>query len=435
MTADPAHAERALTARFLREHPVEAARTVEGLPADSAAAMLAQYPVPLLVPMLERLSPFGAVGLLEALPPETTQAALAAMQPAPAAAVLAQMEAERREAWLAVLDPAIASELRDLLDYPPDSAGRLMSRRLGFFRSDMDVAAASARLRELAVQDARTLFLVDAEGRLAGRVPVQRLLLAAADATLADLAEPASIRVDALSPRGEIVDLLARTGLTDVPVVDIEGRLLGAVPESALLEAVQLDAAGDIQAMVGASREERALSAAGFAVRKRLPWLQINLLTAFFAASVVGLFEHTIAQYTALAVLLPVVAGQSGNAGAQALAVTMRGLALREITIRHSLALVSKELRVGVVNGVAVAATTAAGVYVWSGSWGLALVIALAMIVSMVTAGLAGALVPVVLRRMGQDPATSSSIILTTVTDVAGFFSFLGIATLFAALL
>ncbi|MDZ7749583.1 MAG: hypothetical protein U5K43_12860 [Halofilum sp. (in: g-proteobacteria)] len=186
------------------------------------------------------------------------------------------------------------------------------------------------------MHDARTLFLVDDELRLCGRVPVQALALARLDTRLAALAEPVEARVDALAPRGELVELLTRTGLTDLPVVDLDGRLLGTVPESELLAAVQLDAAGDMQAMVGASRDERALSGPGFAVRKRLPWLQINLLTAFLAASVVGLFESTIASYTALAVLLPVVAGQSGNAGAQALAVTMRGLALREITTRHA---------------------------------------------------------------------------------------------------
>ncbi|MEX0607194.1 MAG: magnesium transporter, partial [Halofilum sp. (in: g-proteobacteria)] len=277
--------------------------------------------------------------------------------------------------------------------------------------------------------------LIRGEGRLSGRVSVQRLASAPREQNLADIADPAPASVEALAPHSELVELLNRTGLVDVPVVDYDGHLLGVVPETAMLAAVQHDAAADMQAMVGASRDERALSSTGFAVRKRLPWMQINLLTAFLAASVVGLFEDTIASYTALAVLLPVVAGQSGNAGAQALAGTMRGLALREITARHALALVSKELRVGVVNGVAVAATTGAGVFVWSGSWGLAMVIALAMVISMVAAGLAGALVPVALSRMGQDPATSSSIILTTVTDVAGFFSFLGIATLFAAFL
>ena len=190
--------------------------------------------------------------------------------------------------------------------------------------------------------------------------------------------------------------------------------------------------------MVGASPDERALSTPAFAVRKRLPRLQINLLTAFLAAAVVGLFESTIAQFTALAVLLPVVAGQSGNAGAQALAVTMRGLFLREVSLRHWKAVLGKEAMVGLANGLAVAATTGLAVFVWSRSLPLVAVIMLAMVISMLAAGVAGALVPMVpmvLRRLGQDPATASSIILTTVTDVVGFFSFLGFAALFAPLL
>jgi magnesium transporter len=150
---------------------------------------------------------------------------------------------------------------------------------------------------------------------------------------------------------------------------------------------------------------------------------------------VVGLFESTIAQFTALAVLLPVVAGQSGNAGAQALAVTMRGLVLREISLRQWKAVLGKEAVVGLVNGLAVAASAGLAVYVWSRSLPLVGVIVLAMVISMLAAGLAGTLVPIVLRRLGQDPATASSIILTTITDVVGFFSFLGIAALFAPLL
>jgi magnesium transporter len=187
--------------------------------------------------------------------------------------------------------------------------------------------------------------------------------------------------------------------------------------------------------MVGVSKDERALSKVSFAVRKRLPWLQINLLTAFLAASVVGLFEETIARVTALAVLLPVVAGQSGNTGAQALAVTLRGLALREVTERHWPKLVVKEFFAGLLNGLAVAAVTMLSVYAWSGSLGLCIVIGLAMVMAMSIAGVAGAAVPVVLSALGQDPAQSSSIVLTTVTDVFGFFSFLGLATLFSSML
>jgi magnesium transporter len=187
--------------------------------------------------------------------------------------------------------------------------------------------------------------------------------------------------------------------------------------------------------MVGVSTEERALSRVSFAVRQRLPWLQINLATAFLASFVVGLFEGTIAQFTALAVLMPVVAGQSGNTGMQALAVTMRGIALREVRLQHWPRLILKEAGVGIVNGLAIAATTMLGVFIWSQSPGLTLVIGIAMVMAMVIAGVSGAAIPLVLKALGHDPAQSSSIVMTTVTDVGGFLSFLGLATLFSRFL
>jgi magnesium transporter len=228
---------------------------------------------------------------------------------------------------------------------------------------------------------------------------------------------------------------MAAGGVASLAVVDYERRLLGVLRHATLVAAAESEASADIQTMVGASREERALSTVGFAVRKRLPWLQINLATAFLAAAVVGMFEATIAQVTALAILLPVVAGQSGNSGAQALAVTMRGLVLREIRPRSWPRVLVKELMVGALNGLAVAAVCAAGVYFWSGSAGLSLVIGSAMVIAMIVAGMAGAAIPTLLSAVGQDPAQSSSIILTTVTDVAGFLTFLGLAQLFASML
>jgi magnesium transporter len=231
------------------------------------------------------------------------------------------------------------------------------------------------------------------------------------------------------------MERLADTRVASLPVLDAEGRLVGVIRAATLVSVAQEEAGADMQAMVGASRDERALSTVSFAVRKRLPWLHINLVTAFLAAAVVGVFEETIARVTALAVLLPVVAGQSGNTGAQALAVTMRGLALREVRPRHWLRIAFKESRVALINGIAVALTTSAGVWLWSDSSGLALVIGLSMVVSMLAAGLAGAIIPVALTVSGQDPAQASSIILTTVTDVIGFLSFLGLAALLAGTL
>jgi magnesium transporter len=205
---------------------------------------------------------------------------------------------------------------------------------------------------------------------------------------------------------------------------------VGIIRYDALISAVQNETSADIQTMVGASKDERALSPIPFAVRKRLPWLQINLATAFLASAVVGLFENTIAHITALAVLSPIVAGQAGNSGAQALAVTMRGLALREISAHHWFKMLYKEMSTGFINGVVIALTTGFFVFLWSQKLSLAAVIAAAMILSMVAAGFAGAIIPLILTLLDQDPAQSSTIILTTVTDCTGFGTFLGIATL-----
>lgn len=333
------------------------------------------------------------------------------------------------------LNPQVEGEIRGLMQYEPDSAGQAMDPRVIAFRGELTAQEALARLRQTRRHGLRELYLVDEDGRLDGRVDIQDLALADPSETLARLKRKIADAVQVTAPMEEVVEKIQQEAVTDLPVINYDGHLVGVIRQATLATAVQEETTLDIQTMVGASRDERALSSATFSVAKRLPWLQIHLLTAFLAATVVGLFEGTIARFTALAVLLPVVAGQSGNAGAQALAVTMRGLVLREISLRHWPRVVFKELNVGLMNGLAIAATTALGVYVWSQSLGLVLVIASAMVISMVVAGLAGALVPIMLQRFGQDPAQSSSIILTTVTDVVGFFSFLGIATLFSALL
>jgi magnesium transporter len=201
------------------------------------------------------------------------------------------------------------------------------------------------------------------------------------------------------------------------------------------MKAVQEEATSTLAQLGGASPDEKALSNPLFSVSKRIPWLSINLLTAFIASFVVGMFEGTIAKVTALAVLLPVVAGQSGNTGAQSMAVTMRGLALREIRPRHWLKIFFKEMRVGLLNGIAIAVLTGVAVFFWSKSIPLSLVIGTSMIISMIIASLAGGMIPIILTYFKKDPASSASVFLTTVTDVFGFLSFLGLATIFMKLL
>ncbi|HEX6060251.1 MAG TPA: magnesium transporter [Gemmatimonadaceae bacterium] len=424
----------ALARAYLREFPDEAAHRLGELPAEDGARVLAGERARHAVPVLERLEPDVAARLLAALPEPAAVEVVGGMDPVRVVAVLGWMDDGERDALLRRVDPGLARELRMMADYPPETAGRLMDPRATGFRPGATVRQALARVRAVGRRRVTDVFLTDDERRVTGRVPLQALAVAAPDTRLETIARPA-VTVRAIDPQEEVVDRFTDGRVESLPVVDFEGRLLGVIRQDTLVATARQDVAADMQAMVGASRAERALSPIGFAVRKRLPWLEINLVTAFLAAAVVGLFEGTIARFTALAVLLPVVAGQSGNTGAQALAVTMRGLAMREIRIGQWLRVARKEASVALLNGIVVSLTTAAGVFVWSRSAGLALVIGTSMVLSMMAAGVAGVLVPMALTRLGQDPAQSSSIILTTVTDVVGFASFLGIATLLAGML
>ena len=425
----------ALRGAFLTGFPEQAARALEGLPEEELLRELAGVDAPALVPVMEKLSTGRALAVFSMLDEgRRTELLERGSRRLALVWLMALNEAERGE-MLGRLSDAAREDLSRLVDFDENSAGRLMDRPLDAIHADMTVAEALAVVRRSDFQRLRSVFVVDDGNRLVGKVPMQALALARPEQRLSELTmlPEGVVAIDA--GREEIVEQLETYRVDSVPVVDLEGRLVGVVRYQQLFETIENLATADLQKMVGGSADERALSGAGFAVKKRLPWLHINLLTAFLAASVVGIFESIIAQFTALAVLLPVVAGQSGNAGSQALAVTIRGLALKEIGIRDWKVMLTKEVWVGVIDGAALAVTCGLGVYLWSTSLGLALVIGVAMVLSMVAAGISGALVPLVLTRLGQDPATASSIILTTVTDVAGFFSFLGTASLLAAML
>jgi len=420
---------------LIEDHPDDAVQLLERLPPADIAEVLTRHPLTLTATAWERLSPdigWRAISTLD--DPRATEVLRHISAPR-AAALLTMADPQFREAQLARLPETTAHELRAILSYPADSAGSLMDPRVLLLRPDTTVHEALGRIRSLRRRGVRMLYVVNADNHLEGEVDIQDIATASGTTRLEEIQRPVRAVVDAIAPREEVVDMLDRYRLTDLPVVDAESRLIGVVRHRNLMAAAEDEATVAMQTMVGVSKDERALSKVSFAVRKRLPWLHINLATAFLAASVVGLFEGTIAKYTALAVLLPVVAGQSGNTGAQALAVTMRGLALREIRIQQWPRVVFKEMAAGFWNGIAVAATTSLGVWVWSGSAGLAGIIGVSMILSMVIAGIFGAAIPLLLTAVGQDPAQSSTIVLTTITDVTGFFSFLGIATLFSSLL
>lgn len=422
--------EETLLSELIARHPIDAARAFAGLNNEELARVVFAQPVASAAELLRRLNPDDAAQTFARADPERVRSVIASMEPTLVADLLSRLEDEPRAGLLERMPRALAKELDEILSFPPGTAGKLMDSRATHFHRDETVEHALERLRRVSERRITDLMIVDSEGRLDGVVPLHIAAGADLETKLGALVESDPVSVHPMTRSEEVVELLDRHHLASLPVVNLDRVLIGVISYDALRRATQLDAAADAQAMVGASRQERAFSSPWEAIKSRLPWLQINLVTAFIASSVVGLFDDTIAKVTALAVLMPVVAGQAGNTGAQALAVTQRGLSLREIRTSHVWRVASKEAFVGAANGCAAGLVTALAVFVWSRNLVLSSVISAAMVVSMTLAAVCGSVIPIVLTALGRDPATASSILLTTVTDTVGFFSFLGLATL-----
>jgi magnesium transporter len=384
-----------------------------------------------------RLAPPEAAALLAPLPDQDLAAVLRSLNPAVAEDVLLALEEDRRRAVIAAAPAEEARQWARNLTYPDDSVGRIMEPPRAVFAPDFTVRETVERIRELVKNTFVTYgFVTDQNGVLRGVVAMRDLLLADREDRLEAvmLREPFSLRPE--TPLLEAARQVVARHFPVYPVCDGEGRLVGIVRGRTLFEEQALEISAQPGAMVGVEKEERLSTPWPRSLRFRHPWLQLNLLTAFVAAAVVGFFQGTIDKLVVLAVFLPVLAGQSGNTGCQALAVTLRGLTLGELRHGGGRRLVLKEALLGLANGALVGLTAALGMYVVARAQGndaaflLAFVVLLAMVGSCLVSGLAGALIPLTLKRLGADPATASSIFLTTATDVASMGLFLGLATL-----
>jgi len=350
------------------------------------------------------------------------------------AAVFRSLTDAARLTALGALTPELRAQVQEILTYPEDSAGRIMRTDVVSFSKDARVRDVISRLRAQGPTRTPTYtYVVGPENRLVGVLNMRDLLLADPGAAVETVMRTDVFAVPAFTDREEIMHQVQGRHFVSIPVVDPQGRLIGAIRTEDLIEGSQEEATEDLQLMFGASGEERPFSPLRFKIGRRLPWLNINLATAFLAAAVVAHYEEIIGRIAVLAVFLPVVAGQGGNAGIQTLAVVLRGLVMREVrpTDPTAVRLILNELLVGLVNGAAIGCVTGVAAWLWKGNAYLGLVVGLAMIVNMLAAGLAGAGIPLVMKKLGYDPAQSSGIFLTTVTDVVGFLAFLGFATVF----
>ena len=366
------------------------------------------------------------------------------MGPAGAGAVLAQLdtddaidliadldEAEKR-AILASLPLPDRAAIEQGLAFPEYSAGRLMQREVVAVPDYWTVGQTIdyLRTRPDLPDDFYDVYIVDPGFHVIGSVPVSHVLRAKRGTTVADIDLHKMRRIEASTDQEEVAFLFRQYGLVSAPVVDEEGRLLGVVTVDDVVDVIQEEAEEDFLKL-GGVQESDVFQPPLRTGRQRLPWLAVNLLTAVVASLVIAQFEGAIAQLVALAVLMPIVASMGGNAGTQTLTVTVRALATRQLSTANAMRMLGKEFVVSLLNGGVFLVAGVCLALFWFGSPQLALVFGAAMVVNLLAAGLAGMLIPLLIDRLGLDPAVSSGVFLTTVTDVVGFFAFLGLAVHF----
>ncbi len=317
-----------------------------------------------------------------------------------------------------------------LLQYPDDTAGGLMTQAVITLRAIWTVDEALAELRRIGPRSDSTyyLFVTDDAGLLMGVIGLRDLVVVPVSALVSETMSTNVISVLATADQEECVRILSRHRYLALPVVDETGRFLGVITADDLIEVAEVEATEDMYRMVGISGEERALGSVNRSILKRLPWLAMNMATLFIAITVVDAFETVIASMVALAIFLPVVSGEGGNAGSQTATIIVRGLALGEISSRDGLRVLSKELRVALINGILIGLGTALVVYLWKQDWRIAVAINLAMVLNFLMAASTGVLIPLGLKKMNIDPALASAAFVTGFTDTFGFLFFLGIA-------
>jgi magnesium transporter len=419
---------------FLQLHPADLADRLQRLDVEEARQVLRELPPPLASQALAEMERERQRELLAAMPIEKLTPLLAELPPDVVADFVPALPPSDRRNVLESLPPAIRQRVQALLLHAPDTAGGIMSDRFIALRDDMTVEQVRELLRLEAMEERREdvayLYVTDAAGRLVGIVSLHDLVFRKNERRMGDIMnrDVKFLRVD--DDQEKTAQQFEHYHYLGLPVLEKDGRLAGVVRASDALEVAQAEATEDMQLMVGLSGEERTLTPWRRSIRHRLPWLYVNLATAFLAAIVVGLFESTIAKWSALAVFLPVIAGQGGNAGMQTLTIIVRDLALGEISSGDGYRALRKELLLGLVNGLAIGLVVGLIGWWWKDSLTLGLVAFAAMVLSQISAAFAGVAVPFGLKALRIDPALASSIFVTTITDVGGFFFFLGLAAL-----
>ena len=347
---------------------------------------------------------------------------------------IAELDSEKEKEVLSNLDDEDVEDIKKLQLYDDDVAGSLMQTELFSAKLDEKIGDSIKRLKKLkeeGLDNIYMVFLVDEFGYLIGSVPLEDVITFDFDKTYRDYLKENYKRVISLKATDSIDDVVKNFedyDLIVMPITDIDGKLIGRITSDDIYDIIEERATEQIYKMAGVDDETEDDREVGTITKKRAIWLGINLITAILASFVIGIFDETIKAYVALAVLMPIVASMGGNAGTQTLTVMVRQLALQEINWHEAKAAIFREVAVSLLNGLIFAVVMGLVAYFWFGDYKLGIVIGSAMVINLLFAGLFGATIPLILKRLGIDPAVASSVLLTTVTDIVGFFAFLGLA-------
>ena len=411
----------------------ELANLLESLPPEQRSVLWLCCPNDRHGELLAHLHEEVRSGLIDNMAQESLVSAVQVMDAEDAAEVIEDLPDDVSETVLDSLDADNRRRVERVLSYELGSAGRLMSHSLLSIRPDVSLAVVWRWLRRHETLPAHTdgLMVVDIEGKYLGKLTMDVIVTGKSEMLVAEKMDREAIAIPATTTEHDVAAIFDRRELISVAVVDDDGILLGRITFDDAMDIIREEADQVLLKSAGLSEEEDLFAPALPSAKRRGIWLGINLITVFLAAWVVSLFEEVLSQLVAIAILMPVVASMGGIAGSQTLTLTIRGMALDQIATGNVGWLTRKELTVGIINGVAWALVVSLAVYLWFDNAGLSAVIAAAMTINLMAAALCGVGIPLALKRVGADPALAGAVILTTVTDVVGFFTFLGLASAF----
>lgn len=414
-------------------HPAEIAHLLESLPSDQRTLIWEQIPRELDGEILTSLNEEVRTAFIHKMPSEELVAATESLDTDDLADILPEMPADAAQELLLTMEQTDRDRLRSVLSYEEDTAGGLMDLDIITIRAEIQLDVVLRYLRRLEEMPPSTdkLFVIDREGHYLGHLTLTTLLVSNPQVLVKDLMLTREEAIPAEMSEREVASRFEKRDLISAPVVDVNGILIGRITIDDVVDVIRDDAEHSMMSMAGLTEEADMFAPIILSTRRRAVWLGISLVSALMAASVIHLFEGTIEKFVALAVLMPIVASMGGIAGSQTLTLVIRGVALGQVSGSNARQLLIKELSVSGLNGVLWAIVLGLIAWSWFDDMKLGIVIGVAIIINLIVSAIAGATIPLILRRIGADPALGGSVVLITITDVMGFFAFLGLATIF----